>query len=157
MRLSRPRIDNVVPTAEYTLGGPIMRDRLWFFTSGRLRDESQGRTLIATAVPDEFREEQRRYEVKGTYSLTPDHRFQVNYNHHDRSQINNSFNQHLTMDQRSLGTRRLQPNDGANRFILAARDGTGAVRRAVRHLHRFRSTHSRRPRRGLRGRPSQRA
>ena len=40
-----PRIDNVVPTYEYTLGGPIMRDRLWFFTSGRLRDESQGRTL----------------------------------------------------------------------------------------------------------------
>jgi outer membrane receptor for ferrienterochelin and colicin len=102
-----PRIDNVVPTAEYTLGGPIMRDRLWFFTSGRLRDESQGRTQIATAVPDEFREEQPRSEVKGTYSLTPDHRFQVNYNHHDRSQINNSFNQHLTMDQRSLGTRRL--------------------------------------------------
>ena len=48
-----------------------MRDRLWFFTSGRLRDESQGRTLIATNVPYEFTEEQRRYEVKGTYSLTP--------------------------------------------------------------------------------------
>ena len=84
-----------------------MRDRLWFFTSGRLRDESQGRTLIATAVPYEFREEQRRYEVKGTYSLTPKHRFQVNYNHHDRSQINYSFNQNLTMDLRSLGTRKL--------------------------------------------------
>ena len=45
-----------------------MRDRLWFFTSGRLRDESQGRTLIGTHVPYEFTEEQRRYEVKGTYS-----------------------------------------------------------------------------------------
>jgi outer membrane receptor for ferrienterochelin and colicin len=100
-----PRIDDVVPTYEYTLGGPVMRDRLWFFTSGRLRDESQGRTLIGTAVPYEFREEQRRYEVKGTYSLTPGHRFQVNYNHHDRSQINHSFNQNLTMDLRSLGTR----------------------------------------------------
>ena len=41
-----PRIDKTVPTTEYTLGGPVMRDRLWFFTSGRLRDESQGRTLI---------------------------------------------------------------------------------------------------------------
>jgi outer membrane receptor for ferrienterochelin and colicin len=102
-----PRIDKVVPTAEYTLGGPIMRDRLWFFTSGRLRDESQGRTLIATAVPYEFREEQRRYEIKGTYSLNTDHRFQVNYNHHDRAQVNYSFNQNLTMDLRSLGTRRL--------------------------------------------------
>jgi len=102
-----PRIDKVVPTSEYTLGGPVFRDRLWFFTSGRLRDESQGRTLIATAVPYEFVEEQRRYEVKGTYSLARDHRFQVNYNHHDRAQQNYSFNQNLTMDLRSLGTRRL--------------------------------------------------
>jgi hypothetical protein len=102
-----PRIDKVVPTSEYTLGGPVMRDRLWFFTSGRLRDESQGRTLIATNVPYEFREEQRRYEIKGTYSLNPKHRFQVNYNHHDRAQVNYSFNQNSTMDLRSLGTRRL--------------------------------------------------
>jgi outer membrane receptor for ferrienterochelin and colicin len=102
-----PRIDNVVPTYEYTLGGPVMRDKLWFFTSGRLRDESQGRTLIATNVPYEFREEQRRYEVKGTYSLTPAHRFQANYNHHDRSQINNTFNTNASMDLRSLGTRKL--------------------------------------------------
>ena len=102
-----PRIDDVVPTYEYTFGGPVMRDRLWFFTSGRLRDESQGRTLIGTAVPYEFREEQRRYEAKGTYSLGPSHRFQVNYNHHDRAQINHSFNQNLTMDLRSLGTRTL--------------------------------------------------
>ena len=84
-----------------------MRDRLWFFTSGRLRDESQGRTLIGTTVPYEFKEEQRRYEAKGTFSLNPKHRFQVNYNHHDRSQINYSFNQNLTMDLRSLGTRTL--------------------------------------------------
>jgi outer membrane receptor for ferrienterochelin and colicin len=102
-----PRIDKVVPTTEYTLGGPIMRDRLWFFTSGRLRNESQGRTLVATNVPYEFTEEQRRYEIKGTYSLTPRHRFQVNYNRHDRSQLNYSFNQNLTMDLRSLGTREL--------------------------------------------------
>jgi outer membrane receptor for ferrienterochelin and colicin len=102
-----PRIDNVVPTYEYTLGGPVLRDRLWFFTSGRLRDEAQGRTLVGTNVPYEFREEQRRYEAKGTYSLNDRHRLQVNYNHHDRSQINYSFNQNATMDLRSLGTRRL--------------------------------------------------
>jgi Carboxypeptidase regulatory-like domain/TonB dependent receptor/TonB-dependent Receptor Plug Domain len=102
-----PRIDDVVPTYEYTLGGPVLRDRLWFFTSGRLRDEAQSRTLFGTNVPYQYREEQRRYEGKGTYSLTSSHRFQFNYNHHDRSQVNNSFNQNVTMDLRSLGTRRL--------------------------------------------------
>ena len=114
-----PRVDNVVPTYEYTLGGPVMRDRLWFFTSGRMRDESQGRTLIGTNVPYVFTEEQRRYEVKGTYSLTPSHRFQVNYNRHDRSQINYSFNQNLTMDLRSLGTRKLP-----ERLYAASYSGT---------------------------------
>ena len=69
--------------------------------------DPQGRTLVGTTVPYTFTEEQRRYEAKGTYSLTPKHRFQVNYNHHDRSQVNYSFNQNLTMDQRSLGTRTL--------------------------------------------------
>src|SRR5262245_35895831 len=83
-----PRVDNVVPTYEYTAGGPVMRDRLWFFTSGRVRYESAGRTLIGTGVPYTFTEKQRRYEVKGTYSATPNHRFQVNYNHHDRAQEN---------------------------------------------------------------------
>jgi hypothetical protein len=102
-----PRINNVVPTYEYTLGGPVMRDRLWFFTSGRLRDEAQGRTLFTSNVPYTFEEQQRRYEIKGTYSLTSNHRFQVNYNHHDRAQINNTFNQNLSMDLRSLGTRTL--------------------------------------------------
>lgn len=104
---SDPRIVNVVPTYEYTFGGPVFRDRLWFFTSGRVRDEAQGRTLIGSGRPYTFQEQQRRYEAKGTYSPTSNHRFQVNYNHHDRAQVNHSFNQNLTMDERSLGTRRL--------------------------------------------------
>jgi len=105
-----------------------MRDRLWFFTSGRLRDEAQGRTLIGTTVPYEFKEEQRRYEAKGTFSLNPKHRFQVNYNHHDRSQINYSFNQNLTMDLRSLGTRRTHRLEGARqRLDQHHHAGTAAV------------------------------
>jgi hypothetical protein len=102
-----PRIDNTVPTYEYTFGGPGLRDKLWFFTSGRMRDEAQGRTLIGSTLPYTFTEEQRRYELKGTYSPASGHRFQVNYNHHDRAQDNYSFNQNLTMDLRTLGTRKL--------------------------------------------------
>ena len=155
-----PRIDKVVPTYEYTIGGPVMRDRLWFFTSGRLRDEAQGRTLIATAVPYEFTEEQRRYEGKGTYSLNPQHRFQVNYNHHDRSQINYSFNQNLTMDLRSLGTRRLPERLYAGTYSgmltsklfveahrLEAHAGVHRRRRQVDRSHRRHAPHRQQPRR----------
>ena len=122
-------VDKVVPTYEYTLGGPIMRDRLWFFTSGRLRDESQGRTLIATNVPYEFTRRAAPLRGQGHVLADPEHRFQVNYNRHDRSQVNYSFNQNLTMDLRSLGTRKLP-----ERLYAASYSGTitvEAVRRGA--------------------------
>ena len=157
---------SVVPTYEYTLGGPIMRDRLWFFTSGRVRDESQGRTLFSTAVPYEYREEQRRYEVKGTYSMTPTHRLQVNYNHHDRAQVNHSFNQNATMDLRSLGTRTLPERLYAGTYsgdadVELLRRGAGLeahvpvhrLGRQVHRPHRGHAPHRQQPRRRRAGGP----
>ena len=38
-----PRIDKVVPQYEYTVGGRIVRDKLWFFTAGRLDRASHRR------------------------------------------------------------------------------------------------------------------
>ena len=32
-------IDQVVPAYEMTFGGPILKDKLWFFTSGRFQNE----------------------------------------------------------------------------------------------------------------------
>ena len=40
-------IDSLVPTYEYTVGGPIFRDRLWFFHAGRYENEKLGRNLFA--------------------------------------------------------------------------------------------------------------
>ena len=37
-----PRLSKVVPTQEYTLGGPILKDRLWFFTAGRIQNPVRG-------------------------------------------------------------------------------------------------------------------
>ena len=31
------KLDKVVPTHEYTIGGPIFKDALWFFNAGRFR------------------------------------------------------------------------------------------------------------------------
>ena len=35
------RVDKVVPTYEYTFGGPMMRDRLWFFVAGRAAEAGE--------------------------------------------------------------------------------------------------------------------
>ena len=48
------RIDTVVPTYEYTLGGPVLRDRLWFFTAGRLQKQESGRNTAVTNIPYTF-------------------------------------------------------------------------------------------------------
>jgi outer membrane receptor protein involved in Fe transport len=101
------RIDKVVPTYEYTAGGPIVKDKIWFFTAGRLQRQESGRNTAITAIPYTFAEDTKRYEVKGTYSMNVNHRFQSAYTQHDRVQENNTFNQNLSMDLASLGDREL--------------------------------------------------
>ena len=99
------RIDKVVPTYEYTFGGPVMRDRLWFFTAGRLQKQESGRNLAITGIPYTFTDDSKRFEFKGTYALDSNHRFQGGFTKHLRTQDNNTFNQNASMDLNSLGTR----------------------------------------------------
>lgn len=99
------RIDKVVPTYEYTFGGPVMRDRLWFFTAGRLQKQESGRSTAVTNIPYTFVEDTKRFEFKGTYALSSNHRFQGAYTTHARAQLNNTFNMNLSMDLASLGDR----------------------------------------------------
>jgi hypothetical protein len=62
------QLNRVVPTYEYTLGGPIARDRLWFFTAGRIQSQQSNRSLAATATPYVRINDEKRYEGKLTYS-----------------------------------------------------------------------------------------
>ena len=104
------RIDKMVPTYEYTFGGPVVRDRLWFFIAGRIQKQESGRNTAITSIPYTFIEDSKRYEFKGTYALDSNHRFQSSYTKSDRTQENNTFNLNLSMDLASLGTRKL-PED----------------------------------------------
>ncbi|HEY7292734.1 MAG TPA: TonB-dependent receptor [Vicinamibacterales bacterium] len=96
------RIDSVVPAHEYTLGGPVLKDHLWFFTAGRLQDQELGRQLVITKSPYSFTDDGKRFEGKGTYSLTSNHRFQGTYSKIKEDFLNATFNTSLSMDQRSL-------------------------------------------------------
>jgi outer membrane receptor protein involved in Fe transport len=100
------RVDDIVPTHEYTFGGPVLRDRLWFFTAGRLQTQSEGRTLVGTNIPYTFKRPTQRYEGKGTYSPDSNHRFQVAYSKVFDEQQNNTFNTAASIDVNSLYTRR---------------------------------------------------
>ncbi|MEQ1868829.1 MAG: TonB-dependent receptor [Vicinamibacterales bacterium] len=99
------RINKTVPTHEYTLGGRILRDRLWFFTAGRLQTQSEGRQLVATNIPYTYERPSRRYEGKGTYSMNSNHRVVGAYTKIIDSQVNNTFSTAASMDVASLYTR----------------------------------------------------
>ena len=66
------KLDKTVPTYEYTGGGPIVRDRLWFFTAGRLQKQEQNRQLVDHQHPVHLYDKQERFEFKGTYSVEPE-------------------------------------------------------------------------------------
>ena len=99
------------PQYEYVFGGPIMRDRLWFFTAGRFRNAPVGRNTVAPLnIPYTFEDKSQRYEGKVTYSLNPNHRFEGAYTKVDQTEVNGTFSTATSMDLRSLYTRELPQN-----------------------------------------------
>ena len=72
-------IDKIVPTYEATLGGPILRDRLWFFGAGRFEKGEENRTLQYTGINYVQGQDEKRYEGKLSWALTPKHTARVAY------------------------------------------------------------------------------
>ena len=105
------KVDRVISQYEYVLGGPIMRDRLWFFTAGRFRNAPVGRNTVAPLnIPYTFEDKSQRYEGKVTYSANPNHRFDGTYTKVVQTEANGTFSTATSMDLRSLYTRELPQN-----------------------------------------------
>jgi hypothetical protein len=104
------KIDDVVPTHEYTVGGPVIRDRVWFFTAGRMQTNAINRQLVITNIPYVFTDKSSRYEGKLTYALDANHRVQGAYTKINRDETNGTFNTTTSMDLNSLYDRSL-PED----------------------------------------------
>jgi Carboxypeptidase regulatory-like domain/TonB-dependent Receptor Plug Domain len=58
------RTDKINQNYEGTFGGPIVRDRLWFFTAGRWQDTTTSQTLPVSNLPFEATQENRRFESR---------------------------------------------------------------------------------------------
>ena len=71
---------------EATLGGFIVKDRLWFFLAGRDIKTSLGGETTITDIPYTRGQDEQRYEGKLTLAISPDHRLIGSYlkvNHTD--------------------------------------------------------------------------
>jgi outer membrane receptor for ferrienterochelin and colicin len=103
---SPTKVDKVVPQYEYTLGGPIVKDKLTFFTAGRFIDQQFSRSTIAPLnIPYVAENNRKRYEVKLTGSLNSSHRFEGSYTKETLDQTNDTYQTTSSMDLASVYNR----------------------------------------------------
>lgn len=103
------RVDDVNSRLEGTLGGFLLKDRLWFFFAGRqFETEASAQTALTQVAYTTF-DEELRSEGKLTFSPSEGQRLVGSYIRIDRT--NNGFNfQGLALDRESLDDRKL-PQD----------------------------------------------
>ena len=94
--------DTLQHTQEATVGGPIVRDRLWFFGSGRLAGIEDPRTLKETGIQLVQKDTNRRGELKFTGTVVPNHTLQFDFLNDPRTVTNDSGVRDFLMDPRSV-------------------------------------------------------
>jgi hypothetical protein len=93
-------IDAIVPTYEITSGGPVFRDKLWYFGAGRFEKNKDNRTTDYTALNYTRVDDEKRYEGKLTYALNQNNSFKGAYTKRRVDTTNNNFG--TIMDVKSL-------------------------------------------------------
>jgi hypothetical protein len=73
------RASKLSPTYEATLGGPVMRDRLWFFGGARIERTTTQSSYAQTGIPYTNKNENTRYEGKLTGTVAPGHTLQASF------------------------------------------------------------------------------
>jgi hypothetical protein len=93
-------VDILVPAYEATLGGPVFKDKLWFFAAGRLQNNQTDNTMPYTGYNYTYKTADKRAEGKLTYALNSSNTFKLSYFKRSVGYTNNSFG--TVMDAASL-------------------------------------------------------
>jgi hypothetical protein len=99
----------VNPQYEATLGGPIWKDHIWFFGSGRYFDQTASGQTSFTNFSFPVGDTEKRYQAKLTLTPVSNHTLSGNYLHVDEEQTNSSFG--TIMDLLSLVPARQLPQE----------------------------------------------
>jgi hypothetical protein len=105
---SDTKLDKVVPTHEYTIGGPVFKDTLWFFNAGRFQTQEQSNQTFVTNISYPRTSDEKRYEGKLTYTVRPGQVVKGSFTKIQQVVTNANFQN--VMDTRSLYTQE-QPQD----------------------------------------------
>jgi Carboxypeptidase regulatory-like domain/TonB dependent receptor-like, beta-barrel len=103
-RKAAARPDTLQPTYEATLGGPIVKDRLWFFGATRYSKFSTAGSLPISNLANTQTDTNKRGEIKLTSTLMQNHTVQGGYLNNARTQASRpSFG--FTIDKNAVGDR----------------------------------------------------
>ncbi len=93
-------VDALTPTYEMTAGGPVLKDKLWYFGAGRFTKPERGLNFAVTGGNYTTSTDERRYEGKITYAVNPKNNAKVGYTKRTTDVKNNRFG--TIMDTASL-------------------------------------------------------
>ncbi len=99
------------PQYEATLGGPIWKDHVWFFGSGRYFDQTASGQTTFTNISYPVGDTEKRYQGKLTLTPVANHTISGNYLHVDEEQTNSSFCPTGCLDLDSLVPARQLPQE----------------------------------------------
>ncbi len=108
--LGSPGLQEVDETYEATFGGPILRDRIWFFASGRYSQLSNTYTTPQTLISVNQTNKDQRFEGKLTLSPFQNHTLTGSYLNWTRDQLNYYYSPYATYDLVSFYDRTLPSN-----------------------------------------------
>lgn len=83
------RVNRVTPTHEATLGGPVFKDRVWYFLAGRYVNQRASESTAFTNKVFERGTEDARVEGKVTWSITPKHTIRSSFTMREQTLLNN--------------------------------------------------------------------
>jgi Carboxypeptidase regulatory-like domain len=102
------KINDTIPTYEATVGGPVKREKLWFFSALRSQVQKSALTTAITNFPYVRTNDDKRFEGKLTYTYKPGHSLQGSYL--KLGQILKNYTGSAVMDVQSLVNQE-QPQD----------------------------------------------
>ena len=105
------RTDDVNLAHEATLGGPLVKDRLWFFLAGRAASTRTSNVFPDSGIGTDVTQDNKRGQVKLTGTVTPNHTLSGTYLNNATDQTQPSFG------FATAGLRSIDPNTIATRTL----------------------------------------